>query len=123
MDCLDLSDVGDGFLVRTVGAAGTLRPSVRSLPRSPREGGMPEWKSDELTITVSHVFKLLHISTEATSSSGVNLTSFYNQIVLFYEQIDLIKNVLSIANSYFYSMVDIETISRLYITVEEYIQV
>ena len=62
---------------------------------------MPEWKSDELTITVSHVFKLLHISTEATSSSGVNLTSFYNQIVLFYEQIDLIKNVLSIANSYF----------------------
>ena len=96
-----MSDVGDGFLVRTVGAAGTLRPSVRSLPRSPREGGMPEWKSDELTITVSHVFKLLHISTEATSSSGVNLTSFYNQIVLFYEQIDLIKNVLSIANSYF----------------------
>ena len=43
-DCLDLSDVGDGFLVRTVGAAGTLRPSVRSLPRSPREGGCPSGK-------------------------------------------------------------------------------
>ena len=48
---MDLSDVGDGFLVRTV--AVPRGHSVRPLaPEISAGRGMPEWKSDELTITV-----------------------------------------------------------------------
>lgn len=71
---------------RTDGGCRGDTPSVRPLaPEISAGRGMPEWKSDELTITVSHVFKLLHISTEATSSSCMKLTSIYDWIFLFYE--------------------------------------